>query len=391
MRKKEQIFRLVAVLLGLGGSALVGEIAIRLLAPDWLRYRMEFLASGQTAVEGGSDLEWPIETVEGQFLRFKPNQQFRVANPEYQHAAHIDEFGGRATCARLRSETARAVLLFGDSFTFGIGVEDCDTFASLLASNLEAFRVVNLGVPGTALPEHLFIASKRQSTIGEGAVLLFFVFLGNDIDGMIEAKPYWWEAPEGTGSEKVGQLKRSTVSRKLLEVLNAVSHRRPFSHSYLVQMSRTVALRMLLGQRATSVDPIFKGMFTRNAEYLDAMRTALRQNLTQLRTLAPGVGTTALLVAIPDRYQIVEAIRNRQAEYYGLDVKDLDRFLPNRLLAEESAAAGIPLLDPSQCLDAGPEKSNYYYTGDNHFTKVGHRAFFDCIQDSVRSVLGNAR
>ncbi len=220
---------------------------------------------------------------------------------------------------------------------------------------------------------------------------VFFVFLGNDFDGMIAAKPYWWETAEKRGGEKVDQAESASASRNLVERLNSLSHRRPFSHSYLLQMSRTVALRMLLGRGATSVDPIFKGMSTKDAEYLDAMRTALRQNLTQLKSLAREAGTAALLVAIPDRYQIVETIRDRQAEYYGLDVKDLDRFLPNRLLAEESAAADISLLDPSHCLDAGPGKANYYYTGDNHLTKLGHRAFFDCIHDPVRSVLANAR
>ncbi len=387
MRRRELAFRGFAVLLGLAGSLIVGEAVTRILAPDWLDYRMKFLASGQAGGDGGSDLGWPVETVDGQFLRFKPNQEFRVANPEYRHGVHIDELGGRTTCAIAGGAPAGSVMLLGDSFTLGIGVEDCETFASLLALQHPESRIVNLGVSGTALPQQLFIASKRFTEFGQARAYLFFFFLGNDYDGMIDAQPYSWNAPERTEGKSAVSTDRATAPSQFIEALNGLFHRRPISHSYLLQISRTVALRAFLGRRATSVDPIFKGMFVRNDQYVDAMRTALRQNLSYLKTLVESTGTEALLVAIPDRYQLIERIRNSQAEYYGIPLIDLDRFLPNRILAQETAIAGIPLIDPSECLDRLPEKSKFYYTGDNHFTPAGHRAFFHCIKDPIGAML----
>jgi len=363
-----------------------------MLAPDWLEHRMNFLRSGQAVDDGESDLSWPVERADGQFLRFKPNQQFRIATAEYQHSVHIDEFGGRTTCSRGGDAPAQSVVLFGDSMTFGLGVQDCETFASLLASEHRDYRILNLGIPGTALPQQLFVASKRHGEIGNARAYLFFFFLGNDYGDMIEAKPFWWEISQESNDTRRTPTDRSTLPRRrLLESLNALSHRNPFLYSYFFQFSRTVALRAFLGARATSVDQAFKAMFVKDAEYTDSMRTVLRRNLNYLRTLVRNKGAEVLIVAIPDRYQIIERIRNSQAKYYGIDPANLDRFLPNRILAEESAIAGIPLLDTSACLDKRPDKLNIYYVADNHFTNAGHRAFLDCIRGPVGALLGDAR
>jgi lysophospholipase L1-like esterase len=392
MLGREYVFGVIAIFLGLAGSVIIGELVTRILAPGWLEHRMKFLRSGQAVDAGESDLSWQVERVDGQFLRFKPNQQFRVANAEYQHSVHIDEFGGRTICSGGGDAPAQSVVLFGDSMTFGLGVQDCETFGSLLASEHRNYRILNLGVPGTALTEQLFIALKRNGEIGYARAYLFFFFLGNDYDDMIGAKPFWWEIPQESGDKRRTPTDGSSVSRhRLLESLNALSRRKPFSYSYFLQFSRTVALRAFLGGRATSVDTAFKAMFIKDAEYTNSMRTVLSQNLKYLRALVRNKGVEVLIVAIPDRYQIIERIRNSQAKYYGIDPKNLDRFLPNRILAEESAIAGIPLLDTSDCLDKRPDKLNFYYVADNHFTNAGHRAFLDCIRGPVGALLGDAR
>jgi hypothetical protein len=49
------------------------------------------------------------------------------------------------------------IVLFGDSFTFGVGVEDVETFASRIAMGFPQYRLINLGVPGSALVQQLEI------------------------------------------------------------------------------------------------------------------------------------------------------------------------------------------------------------------------------------------
>ena len=49
----------------------------------------------------------------------------------------------------------------GDSFAFGVGVDDRQTYVNLLDLK-SSLRYLNLGVPGSALPNHLDIIEYRH-------------------------------------------------------------------------------------------------------------------------------------------------------------------------------------------------------------------------------------
>lgn len=57
-----------------------------------------------------------------------------------------DEYGFRRTANN--SDAGHTILFLGDSCTFGVGVDDQETFVSLLQNRLPATRCVNGGVPG---------------------------------------------------------------------------------------------------------------------------------------------------------------------------------------------------------------------------------------------------
>src|SRR5262245_30906486 len=106
------------------------EVTARVLAPAWLVQRMLFLNPPTNGNTLGSDLGWKVDLKKGHFWRFTPYSEIDVANVEYYNKAHIDEYGGRVTANR--TESKNFVPFLGDSFTFGIGVADAETFASLL-------------------------------------------------------------------------------------------------------------------------------------------------------------------------------------------------------------------------------------------------------------------
>lgn len=85
----------------------------------------------------------------------------------------------RPPCA----EGPAAVYHFGDSFTFGFGVENADTFVSLLRS--DGVRTdVNFGVPGDNLLSELDRAIAVLSALEparQPGRIYFHVFLGNDL------------------------------------------------------------------------------------------------------------------------------------------------------------------------------------------------------------------
>src|SRR5262249_48739712 len=127
----------------------------------------------------GTDRGAEAEYRDGKFFSFTPYSQFDVSHVEYNNVAHIDEFGGRRLPFR-SGRNLKLLPLLGDSFTFGVGVEDEETFASKLATRLPAFRVLNLGVPGSGLNEEITIIKLRHDNLNRPMHYIIFFFLGND-------------------------------------------------------------------------------------------------------------------------------------------------------------------------------------------------------------------
>src|ERR1700733_12745731 len=100
------------------------EVFLRVFGPLWLKETVRELQLGKVF---GSDANWPVDRMNGKFYRFKPGAEFRQTHTEYSTDVHIDKWGGRMTPYR----TGRRIAWTGDSFTFGVGVNDSATFVAL--------------------------------------------------------------------------------------------------------------------------------------------------------------------------------------------------------------------------------------------------------------------
>jgi hypothetical protein len=94
-----------------------------------------------------------------QFFDLKKNFTGVVGHPDYEHIVSTNSNRLRKTWRSSASREGTRVLVLGDSFIFGMGVEDDQTIPSYLATNLNKFgiaaRVWNGGVPAYSLSEIL--------------------------------------------------------------------------------------------------------------------------------------------------------------------------------------------------------------------------------------------
>ena len=82
----------------------------------------------------------------------------------------------------------RRVALVGDSFTFGIGVNDGETFASLLGRSSPGVQYLNAGIPGYSTgQEYLFL--KDRLLLWRVNEVVLVVFLANDLSDNTLAFP----------------------------------------------------------------------------------------------------------------------------------------------------------------------------------------------------------
>jgi hypothetical protein len=346
-----------------------------MFAPPWLQQRMAALNAANAAPgEFGSDRGWKVERRNGEFVSFTPHQRFDVAHIEYRNVATIDEFGGRRTAIGGDSRSPRVVLL-GDSFTFGVGVDDMEAFASRIATRISDYRFINLGVPGTALPQQLEIFRKRHDEL-KAKIYVFFFFLGNDFADILQLYHAEAKSPLNT----------------LLRTANDHFCQHPWlEHSYATQFicnALPIAVSATRPWFELPRDPVFYVMDRSMTEYQDLAAAALADQLYALADMQRNLKFKSLIVAIPDVHQVSDASRRERAELYGVPLSRLEALRPNAILENEARKAGPSLFDATACIAASVrEPSTLYYQQDNHFRSRGHEVFADCVTPQIAKLI----
>jgi hypothetical protein len=386
LKIKDCLFAVIAASLAIAVSLFAFELVLRSFPPAWLKHRMDFLGLDQSDVRFGTDAAWRVQTRNGQFWRFEPNAEFNVSYYEYNHIAHIDEFGGRTVIHRDGRDRAKALLPFlGDSFTFGIGVSDEETFSSLLSGEIRDQRIVNLGVPGAALDSQLKTVGLRHEELGRPMKYVFFFFLGNDFSDLLEAA--------GRAERNVENLNSGPDSGRdqniLWHVNDFITHNAVLKRSYLIQFARMPVLHLTnqLKRRSGAkpfIDTSFLIMDATDDQYYRKAQIALNSQLDSLVQMQRELKFSSMIVTIPDRHQINENLRRMNAAKYGYDDRILDPYRPNLLLKNSALTMGITFFDSTECLETIDNPAALYYTIDDHFTAAGHKNFAGCVASRLK-------
>jgi hypothetical protein len=80
--------------------------------------------------------------------RFVPRAVIDDPSPDFHVVYHCNSAGFRAVRPRPSDDGALKIVFLGDSFAFGVGVEEEQTFVERIAEARGDVRVVNLGMPG---------------------------------------------------------------------------------------------------------------------------------------------------------------------------------------------------------------------------------------------------
>lgn len=112
--------------------------------------------------------------------RTRPDWQGRHRHHDFDVAYRTGADGFRDSPDHTRA--GRQVLVLGDSFTFGFGVDDRDTFCNLLNRRLhpDAIGIANLGIPGFSTDQE-YLLLKQVLRQGRAAHALLVVYVANDL------------------------------------------------------------------------------------------------------------------------------------------------------------------------------------------------------------------
>lgn len=355
--------------LGVAAASVLGTLAlleagVRLFAPVPLVASDLFLATSGDA--GGPRTPELQQRSARRWLQ--PNVHCRHTTDEFDVAVRINSKGLRdAERPYAKPPGARRLLMIGDSFTFGYGVEESQRFASLLQNSLRAHdpraEVIDAGVPSWSTADELLFLREEGWKYHPDAVV--DCFYENDVNENVERGLFSLRGGKLVASERVatdhrpsGQaVTRDPINNRILSVGSdqaapGAAARAPepgfwISHFQLARLIRLSAFRA----RSRPSDP------------MPARRESAQQLCTRLfeemRREAKARGARFVLVLIPSRQAVASGRPSTLSRFPVIE----------KWAASQPTGSVIDLLPALR--GAGPSPAPYF-AHDAHLNTRGH-------------------
>ncbi|MEM7306519.1 MAG: hypothetical protein AAF682_07610 [Planctomycetota bacterium] len=191
---------LLALVLGFVVPLLIAEVAIQVYV-DHIAQRTRIFTHDTT-------LGWRVLPDLDVVRRNADGEPWRIVTDE-------DGFRGPSNWD---PDAERRLLILGDSFAFGEGVDIEERFDSILTKGLPQLSIVNLGVMGYGTDQEVIAARPWMRDLGQGDVLLLLTF-GNDFYDIARrkhasrSKPWFWLDEDGAIDERLPQIGLAEILR----------------------------------------------------------------------------------------------------------------------------------------------------------------------------------
>ena len=290
-----------------------------------------------------------------------PHFKGKLAGPEFNVNVTINSMGLRDSEHTLSSDHFR-ILTLGDSYTFGHGVREDETFLSIAEQKL-GIELINAGVPAYAQDNEIEYYVRRGINYSHAIVLV--AFYKNDIDGNIGKND--WRAFSGA---LIPEKRYNTLPRWELFVYSKVFRSRI---ARLAQHS----LRVI---RQSFQSPVEANIYSKS---LTKQSDGWKETSQLLSVLKDAASPRKLvLVYIPAPEQINSDI---WAQNYHSSL--FNRTMPNHLLYEISSDLNITYIDFTREIQQY-NITSLYFELDPHFNKNGHRLFGLLLAQQLQNIVG---
>ena len=323
-------------------------------------------------------------------FRSKPNTRERSTlgrGTVWSWTTNSVGFRGSREYAIPKPAGTRRVVVLGDSFTFGFGVEDHQTYAAILEQRLDSacggtdVEVVNAGVSGFSTSQELALLEHDGASLASDAVVVGF-FVNDPQDNIdkavhsvagdsIRASP----SRPATAYEGVGRAKA---------IANAIpGYEWLARHSMLINWLR----RVYFASRSqdASAHPPRWGMGGPSMRPVDSAALNRQWRLvellyTRIRDTTAAMGSELVVVLLPDD--------STAARYAEGRPQAADTFRRMRDVCER---IGLVCVDVAETIGARLDRtliSKLYLPREGHFSVDGHRVTAAALTPVVARALG---
>ncbi len=303
-------------------------------------------------------------------LSFLPGARRQYETTEFRFEARYNAFGRRDVewSPEVVADPS-GVLFIGDSFAYGIGVEQEETLPSqleaLFAASGRPVEVLNFGMPGNGAPPAY--AAMLEDAIQKGfaaRTVVALVFVGNDFyPNVLEPTPFAPPAPRPVAQQSNG------LSVPRLRTLD-------FLRLRVSQSARLVGWALTAGRLlgVTVYDSGGTYVFLRErTPDQEALFQRILAFLGTMKERCDDTGRRLFAVVLPNRIQV----ENRAALTDGV----YDAARPNRDVVAYCDTIGIRCLDLLPVLSEVYERDGepLFYAIDRHLNRTGYRVVGNAI------------
>jgi hypothetical protein len=357
--------RIVLLLASVLVAFAIAELAVRSLAPQQV-------VAGEHYLRGDDELGWTL----------LPDYRGRFTNlVDFDTEVRTNSLGLRGP--RLSGQRP-AVLGLGDSFMFGHGVGEDESFLAVAAQRLGA-EAVNAGVPGYDLCQAVDLGARHLPALAVDAIVIAAFGANDEIDvtygrGRIEVR-------FGHAVEPGSKFDPSSPRRRISHFV--------YRHSHLTRMLRhspvTEAISRWLGRgesihRRMAQDLLIPYQVPVSPAVVRGGEMT-RACLARLSALARSREIPVLGLLVPDVLEIDPESRQRTMRLANRAHLELDLEAPRRRLTKIFGEVGIPLVDPTAALQSASAADRLYFTQDRHFTTAGNRIVGELLATALAPLL----
>ena len=305
----------------------------------------------------------------------KPNISLHYTVAEFDTVITHNARGYRsANIEPSRNPCNTRIVILGDSFTYGLGVQDDETFSALLDQNDTTREVLNMGVKGYGTNQELL--TLVYEGLAFDADLYVLAMFGNDFDDNVISPFARFELDDGALVYPKPATEESLAAFVANERRKS-EHRTGLRYSYAY---RFFSDRLKLGRwlfRSALGSPPDRTPVRTPFDQRDEAWALQEALMVEVARLVTDSGAKILIVVIPLLQQVQPSLRYARAPTDAVYYHDQ--------ILEIAARRRIPTLGLLPALRAAyqTEGKPLYHPHDAHLNARGHRVVAAAIETAI--------
>ncbi|MBU1076760.1 MAG: SGNH/GDSL hydrolase family protein [Spirochaetes bacterium] len=333
---------------------------------------------------------------------FRPDKRFGwlgkpdfsgLASNDYDFVAEVklNSLGFRDKEHNYTTKTKKRILILGDSFFWGWGVEYDKILPSLLQKKIPKYDILNCAVTGFSTDqEYLYL--KEKGRVYKPNFVIAGLYIGNDIQDNNSTRMNIYSKPKFNLNNNVLILTNFPISEEDMKhkvkitLINRI-HKFLYYKSALYNLSikmlknnfilKKLILSMFFRNKKISKhhleyefeimekksSPLIKKSWAITEKLLEKMNQYCRDKLN----------AHLIIILIPTKTQIYEENYKSALFYFNKKKEDYDRLLPNKKLIRICKKYNILYLDPIKAIKINKDRNKIYFRHDIHWTEEGHQ------------------